>query len=234
MSATTHDDYYVSKRDKLIKALDRLLSRVRPQMVARYGESDAAVLHQQILAEFERLLPQIPYIGGDKNPLTPQLIQSAWALAVYRVLQQRGGSVEEAGELLLQGAEAMFNAIPKFLRHLFGKMRFSKLNYPRLAASSRETQKREYPGNWVREFIVGDGESFDVGIDYTECGIVKFMDAQGASELTPYLCQTDYALFEAIGLHLERTETIASGCQRCNFRISKKGKCQEPAARVLY
>ncbi len=224
MPDTTPNDYYVSQKGKLTKELDKLLARIRPQVVARYGEADAAVLNEQILAEFEQLLPQIPYIGGDKNPLTTQLIQSAWALAVYRVLQQHGGSVEEAGELLLRGAEAMFNATPKFLRHLFGRIRFSKLNYPRLAAAARETQKREYPGNWVREFIVGDGESFDVGIDYTECGIVKFMAAQGASELTPYLCQTDYALFEAIGLHLERTETIASGDQRCTFRISMKGK----------
>jgi len=48
------------------------------------------------------------------------------------------------------------------------------------------------------------------------------MKAQNASELTPYLCQTDFAALKATGLRLERTETIASGCQRCNFRISKK------------
>ncbi|MCP4197812.1 MAG: L-2-amino-thiazoline-4-carboxylic acid hydrolase [Proteobacteria bacterium] len=98
----------------------------------------------------------------------------------------------------------------------------SKLRYPRMAAAAGEMQKREYPGNWVQEFIVGDGEAFDLGFDYSECGIVKFMDAQNAPELAPHLCQTDFAALEAMGLHLERTETIASGCERCNFRISKR------------
>ena len=116
----------------------------------------------------------------------------------------------------------MFNAMPKVLRHLYGRIRVSKWRYPHLEAAARETQKREYPGNWVQEFIAGDGELFDFGFDYTECGIVKFMEAQNASELTPYLCQTDFAALEATGLHLQRTETIASGCERCNFRISKK------------
>ena len=116
----------------------------------------------------------------------------------------------------------MFNATPQFLRHLYGRMRLSKLRYPGMEAAALETQKRAYPGNWVQKFILGDGETFDFGIDYTECGIVKFMEAQNASELTPYLCQTDFAALEAMGLRLERTETIASGCKRCDFRISKK------------
>ncbi len=90
-----------------------------------------------------------------------------------------------------------------------------------MAQAALETQKRQYPQNWVQEFISGDGQSFNFGYDYTECGIVKFLEAQEATELIAYLCETDFAALEALGLKLERTETIASGCQRCNFRISK-------------
>jgi len=222
MTNTVAGNYYVSRKGKLVKELDQVVSRLQSELAARYGEAEADAIREQILIEFERLLPQIPYIGGRKNPLTVFIIQSAWALAFYRVLQQRGGTVEEAGELLQKAAGATFNATPKFLRHLYGKIRLSKLRYPRMAAAARETQKRKYPGNWVQEFIAGDGKTFDFGLDYTECGIIKFMQAQNASELVPYLCQTDYAALEAMGLHLERTETIAGGGQRCNFRISKK------------
>ena len=221
MSNTTTSDYYLSQKGKLSKQLDKIIVRVKPNLTARYGEADADEIHRQILLEFERILPEIPYIGGRKNSLTLFIIQSAWALAFYRILQRYGGSVEDAGELLQQAAEAMFSATPKFLRHLYGRLRVNKRRYPRLEAAALETQKREYPGNWVQEFVTGDGETFDFGFDYTECGIVKFMEAQDAAELTPYLCQTDFAALEAIGLHLQRTETIASGCDRCNFRISK-------------
>jgi hypothetical protein len=215
------NDYYLSQKRKLIKQLDKVVARVRPNLAARFGEAEAAEIHREILIEFERLLPEIPYIGGRKNSLTTFLIQSAWALAFYRVLQRRGGRVEDAGELLQQVAKAMFNATPKFLRHLFGRLRINKWRYSRMETAALETQKREYAGNWVQEFVSGDGKSFDFGFDFTECGIVKFMEMQDASELTPYLCQTDYAALEALGLKLERTETIASGCERCNFRIGK-------------
>ncbi len=221
MSDRSHDNYYVTRKDKLIRQLDKAVSRLHQEMAASYGEPEAETIHQEILVEFERLLPEIPYIGGRKNSLTMFLIQSAWALAFYRVLQRRGGSVEDAGALLQQAAEAMFTATPRFLRRLYGRIRSSKLRSPLIEAAAHKTQQRVYPGNWVQEIVPADGETFDLGFDYTECGIVKFMAAQGAPELTPYLCQTDFAVVEAIGLRLERTETIADGFRRCDFRISR-------------
>ena len=216
------DNYYVSQKEKLTKQLVKVISRVKSELVTCYGKAGAEEIQRQILVEFERLLPEIPYVGGRKNKLTIFIIQSAWALAFYRALQQHGGSVEDAGKLLQQAAESMFKATPQFLRHIYGKIMLSKFRYPSMLAAAQKTQEREFPGNWVQEFVAGDGESFDFGINYTECGIVKFMEAQNATELTGYLCQTDFAALESLGLKLNRTETIASGCERCNFRISKK------------
>lgn len=71
------------------------------------------------------------------------------------------------------------------------------------------------------EHVEGDGEIFEWGRDYAECGIVKFLHSQGADELTPYLCLTDYALFGALGIRLERTMTLAEGHEKCDFRFEK-------------
>jgi len=62
-------------------------------------------------------------------------------------------------------------------------------------------------------------------MDYTECGIVKFLHSQGADEFTPYLCLTDYALFGALGIEPKRTMTLAGGCKKCDFRL-KTGDAQ--------
>jgi hypothetical protein len=83
------------------------------------------------------------------------------------------------------------------------------------------SQERRYAGDWVFEYVEGDGETFDWGRDYVECGIVKFLHSQGADELTPYLCLTDYALFGALGVELKRTMTLAEGCEKCDFRFKK-------------
>jgi len=221
MSDGTHSDYYTSQSSKLLKDLDKFLKRMRKRLAERYGEEGAATLHRETLAEFERLIPQIPYIGGKENSLTPTLIQSAWALALYRVVQRRGGMLEETGELICRGAETMFNRYPAFLRHLIGRFAFSKWRVRKMQRAARRSQKREYPGDWVWEVIEGNGETFDGGMDYTECGIVKFFHVQGADELTPYLCNLDYVAFRALGLGLKRTKILGHGC---DFRIIKGGE----------
>jgi hypothetical protein len=91
----------------------------------------------------------------------------------------------------------------------------------RLEKAARRSQARRYPGDWVFEVVHGDGESFDFGVDMTECGIVKFFHSQGADEVVPYLCELDYIGAETMGVGLQRTKTLAWGCDRCDFRMTK-------------
>ena len=68
-----------------------------------------------------------------------------------------------------------------------------------------------------------DGQDYTYGIDVIECAILKFLEKQGAPDLTRYLCLTDYVTSEALGRGLSRTKTLAEGCDRCNFRY-KQGR----------
>jgi hypothetical protein len=60
-------------------------------------------------------------------------------------------------------------------------------------------------------------------VDVTECAIQKYLEAQGAPELTRYLCLTDYISSEAMGRGLVRYKTLAEGCAVCDFRY-KQGR----------
>ena len=83
------------------------------------------------------------------------------------------------------------------------------------------------------EVVEGDGRDFVFGVDYTECGVVKYLAREGAPELAPYLCWIDYPQFAAMHLRLDRTETLAQGGQRCDFRIepraARAGRAGVPA-----
>jgi hypothetical protein len=72
-------------------------------------------------------------------------------------------------------------------------------------------------------FIEGDGQDFTYGVDVTECAISKYLTAQGAQQLTPYLCLADYVTSEASGRGLVRSSTLAEGCASCDFRY-KRGR----------
>ena len=56
MPLTLDNDYYVSRRRKLLKEFDRTLGRIRRLFVSRYGEDSAAMLHEA-RQEYEAPIP---------------------------------------------------------------------------------------------------------------------------------------------------------------------------------
>ncbi len=102
-------------------------------------------------------------------------------------------------------------------------MNFSRYYLNRLRKRAIESHQREYPDGYVYDFIEGDGKTFDYGVDYIECASCKFLARQGASELAPYLCPVDILYSEALGWGLMRTQTLAEGDSKCDFRFKKGG-----------
>ncbi|MBN1921578.1 MAG: L-2-amino-thiazoline-4-carboxylic acid hydrolase [Anaerolineae bacterium] len=215
--------YYSSQKDKLLKELAGFAKLMQPELAARYGEQLAIKIRQDTLAEYEKLLPQFPYIGGKANPLTTNLVRAGYVLALYRALQAQGGAVEEVGELSCLAQERKLKQIPAFVRRWMGQFAYSPARVRKMQVRAQASQARRYPGDWVFEVIEGDGQTFDVAMTYTECGIDKFMRSQGAEELTPYLCNLDYVTFAACGMGLVRTKTLGWGCDCCDFHIQRKG-----------
>ena len=217
------DDYYTSRKTALLEGFDELRAHTREVLTASHGEDFSAAIDADARQEFESLIPEIPYIGGDDNDLTDELSQATMALALYRAMKRRGIAVEESGEVLIRTVEAMVASYPKPLARAIGFYGMSGFGQRRTRRAALESQERVYPADWVFSFVEGDGDEFDWGIDYTECGIVKFFRAQGAEELAPYMCLADYPMSEAFDTGLIRNTTIAGGAERCDFRF-KRGR----------
>jgi hypothetical protein len=225
-------DYYVSRKPKLLKEFDKTLERTRGVFVSCYGAEPAELMLGEARQEYAALIPQLPYIGG-KEPFTGFLIHTAWALAMYRVLQRSGESVEEVGALAYQVSQVYIQAYPALLRRVAGYLTFSRHRLRRLQKGAVESHQRRYPGGYVYDFVAGDGATFDFGVDYIECASVKFLNAQGACELAPYICPTDILYSQAMGWGLMRTTTLAEGAERCDFRFKKGGETKVTAPAPL-
>lgn len=222
------DDYYRSQRLKLLKDFDKTVKKYgRKILVRRYGNALADTIVKESRQEFEVLIPELPYIGGKKNPWTKILIQCAGFLALYRVLKAHGKTVEEAGRLAYELVEAQLLSYSKLLRRLMGRWSFTRYELNKLRRQAAASQKRLYSGDWVMSFVQGDGKEFDYGIDITECAICKFFHTQDADELTPFGCLTDFATSKALGMGLVRTMTIAEGAEKCDFRFKRDRETQQ-------
>ena len=214
---------YISRKSRLLKTFDRSVARVKRVLISRYGEEQANTLISESRQGYEALIPQIPYIG-DKNPFLIFLLPTSRYLAVYRALQSQGRTIEEAGQLIYEMSEAELKAIPGFLRRAIGYLWFSSWVLRRLKTWATEFQEREYSGGYVLTYVQGDGQNFDYGVDYTECASCKFLSAQDALELAPYVCATDKVTSEMLGWGLTRTMTLAESYDKCDFRFKKGGK----------
>ena len=201
-----------------LHSFERFLNHHTDSLTRRFGPADAAIMRREMVEEYRALIPQVPHIGGRRNPWNANLAATPMALAGYRVVVRHGGSAQDAGEVVLAYAQREVERIPRRLRPLLLRPRPA-----RAKKVARWTQQRRYPEDWVCQIVDGAGQDFDFGMDVTECAIVKFMHAQGADEFTPWLCHLDYVMAEAAGYGLIRTKTLAWGCDRCDFRMTANG-----------
>jgi hypothetical protein len=215
-------DYYPHRKRRYLWMYDRIVPLVHPVLEKSFAGENIAPLVAETRQEFERLIPQLPYIGG-KHPFTEFLVFTAMLLALYRVSQAHGRTVEQTGELIYEIGRAVIHKSPAFLLRLFSPMNYSERYLKRLKQRAGESRLREYPEDYIYDFIEGDGKTFDYGVDYWECGSCKFLAKQGSPELAPYICPADILYSEAFGWGLTRTQTLAEGADHCDFRFKKGG-----------
>lgn len=217
-------NYYFDESENILADIDKLLGYMRQTTSQRYGETEAQTLATLTRNKFEELLPGLPYIGGKGNDLTTNLYQAAASLAFYRRMTERGNTLEETGEILYRTMELVAADIP--LAKIIGWLMSSSLVQKMLRQEAKQSQQSNYPEDWVFEFVEGDGVNFEYGVDYSECGICKYMKGQDAFELVPYLCLLDFPISEAMGSGLVRTTTLGHGGERCDFRNKPGRPCQ--------
>ena len=218
------NDNDISRKTKLLKNFDKAARHMQSAASSIHGEELADEIVSEARAEFEAIVPEIPYIGGKKNRLTSEaLIPSVACLALYRALKKRGKNVEDAGMIIDGIVQSQLDSIPRLMISLVGRYRSSKLYIRKMKKQAKVSQKRRYPGDWVFTIVDGAGEDFDYGIDFTECGICKFFSAHDAKELIPYMCAVDFPVSKVMNTGLVRTTTLAEGADKCNFRF-KRGR----------
>jgi len=211
-----------SKTISTAAALRSFRPLMRAGEIALRTRYDRAAVQQIVSAvegEFISLVPDIPYVGGSSNPFSGLVLNAAGVLAMHRTLRGHGMSPEHFGELLGEIAVLYVEKYPRWIRMIMGRLWMSPVLRRVMHKRALSSQQRRYEGDFVYEVVPGNG-TFQWGINYLECGIVKFLHRHGELELAKQACILDYVMFPALGITLERKGTIAQGCEKCDFRFS--------------
>ncbi|MHA2175767.1 MAG: L-2-amino-thiazoline-4-carboxylic acid hydrolase [Candidatus Hodarchaeales archaeon] len=219
------NNYYTQNKPKLMKSFQKLVDNpiIEEKVFLRfYDRQQIHHLKHDVLKEYEKLIPQIPFIGGEKNKrMTDFLIHTAWSLAIYRTLSKMRMDLRQVGQILYEISEIYYNSLNFFVKKFAKWYYYSRVAQYLLKRNSRKRKDWNYPADFQGDLIKGDGKDFTIGYNYTECGNYKFLKEQGAEELTPYICITDYALYRALGIGFKRTKTIGMKADICDFRLIK-------------
>jgi len=226
-TSVTGGNYYTVHEARLLKDLRQKLPFFRRALSIRFSKDEVERIIQQTQDEFRAMLPRLPYIGGKQNPLTTNLVACSWFLALYRVLQPRGLSDDEIGELVYRVAEEWVKSSPRWIGRVQGLLVKTPLLRIIFGRISRQSQQRKYPGDFVVHFVPGDGRNFDFGIDFIGCAIHKFFQAEQAGHFAKYMCRIDYLTTSFKGIELIRTGTIANGADKCDFRYRLAGSSKK-------
>jgi hypothetical protein len=225
MPESDEKTYYRQRKDQYWKQVGILLRSSKKIL----GKSMAvpADYPLETRQRFERQLDDLPYIGGDQNMLTFTFVLSAFALAHIQVLETYGLDIPTIGEGLVRTYADVYLSLPAPVRWWLRRAEFSAKHRAQLKAFAQFSQRREYPGNWVMEYVEGDHQDFDFGCSYIECAVLKYVQAMDMLKYMPYFCVGDFAVSKALGTGLQRSTSLFCGGNCCDFQYKKQRAAYE-------
>lgn len=221
MTSEDGKNYYKERLPRLMKEYGTHEEQLARVLASYLDESKTSDLLREVRDAVEALILELPYIGGDANPTTRFLLDSAYALPLFLALEREGISIRDMANILYLVNESVLQLTPPEERRQLGEFYFTAQMMDIVKKESVKSRLRIFPEDWVYEFVEGDGENFDYGYDLTECGIVKFYRKHKAERFVSILCLMDYASYGALGVGFRRTQRLSTGDPFCDFRFGK-------------
>ncbi len=224
MAVKVLKDYYIKRKPKLMKNFSKELEISRDILRRKFSEAKVDEMFTQMKSDYEKIIPEIPYIGGNKNPFTTLLVGGMSSLAMFQILEKEGFTLRDIGEFYYELRD-IHNTIRKKSLEKIGKDPAQypfELAYVEFAKKVCETSKlRNYPDDWVADYVEGDGKTFEWGFNFQECCLHKVLKRLDAEKYMPFFCLADFSEANILGFGFSRTQTIGFGASMCDHRYVK-------------
>lgn len=221
--------YYVARRKRLLSVFNRLARRTSPRLAERYGAAAAHAILDDAREELDRVLPELAYIGGNRNVFTWVIVANAYIISLYRAMKRRGLEAEDAVAVCVEVTDDLLRRVPQAALRAFGRLAFSAPMRRLFRSQAAASQERPYAGDFV--YIVREGGEDDIALVFSECAVNKMYEAMDVEELKPYCNFFDVTYSRLMGMGVDARQTIGPGCETCELRY-KHGRATPLPARL--
>lgn len=192
----------------------RTRCRQQPEK-GRFSRAEVDDLLEQSWLKFQDLMPDVPQESTFSNTISAQ----ALTFSFFQVLVARGIERAYAIELV---ADTTWKVLEKWGRlTYFIAGLFARDPTQRMRTSVNMILRFPFnPPGFVFERLPADD---GISLDMHRCPVAIYFYEQDATDLcVGSWCNLDFALAEMWGGRLERSGTLAAGCDRCDFRFKAK------------
>jgi hypothetical protein len=209
---------YLEKVEIYKELISPLMDGIVNAMGLTIPDKQASEIAHLAWDAFMNILPEIPYIGGENNPLTENLLGAAYEMGFYTLMEQRGYELKKISEIDQNATRASTKKKIEKLGLEF--LRNSVMDKEDLLRGSELFKRMGFKDNWAYEVVEPrEKDDFAIGINYLKCPIVDLFKKHGKERYLPYICANDYPFFGEMGVSLERTQTLGNGDPVCDFRF---------------
>jgi len=213
--------YYVLQKTRLLKGFDKIAKRAVKYLQAHDTDDSAEIIISETRDNFIQIIPEIPYIGGKQNQFSAVMVINAWIISFFRVMRAQGKTPEEVISICCRVADDYMASLPRIIVWTARKFAFGRLIARKMQQQAIQSRQRQYPQDFVYEYIKGDGKDFNWALEFTECAVNKFYDAQGVEELKPYCNFFDVIYSRYLNMGIDAGRTIGIGCRTCRLEYKK-------------
>jgi hypothetical protein len=214
--AQPESDYYLLRRKRLLSLFDRLGRRMNARLAERTGTAEAHAIVDDARCELESILPELPFIGGNRNVFTWVVVVNGYIIALERAMKRRGFEPREAVAVCVEVTDELLRKIPAGVLRLAGRLAFSSPSRRFFRAQAARSQERRYPDDFV--YTVRESGDGEMSLVFEECAVNKLYDAMAVEELKPYCNFFDVTYSRLMGMGVDARETIGLGCETCELR----------------
>lgn len=189
----------------------------------RYYPKYANELFEDIDARYTELKEDIRFTKTSSNPMDKRLDLTAYFLALIMVLEKAGESFDQIREVALFTITEYLR--PKtqwqaFLKKLPVKLIKTNIGRYLIKVFAKKVGHLGNPDGFVANIITDKNETHGLGygVDIIECGICKLFKKHNYQKYVSILCEVDKYTTNLAGLSMIRTDTIANGASKCDFR----------------
>jgi len=211
--------YYTNQQDKLVKQFKKLLKRYEVELSALYGEAFAAKISADATTFYIELIPRIPYY--ETLIYRPIILLNSQLVAIIKAMKKHDKPVEDVLKIQARFFQEEYSKIPSVV----GRIYVSKFAGKFLSKMAEKGTAED----WEAEFVRGaPTDDFDVSVVTKKCGLIKYLESEGMTELIRYCNFSDFMMFPAMNIGLRQPITIDQG--QCVYCMKFNGKTEIPTS----